>query len=357
METDLDVAVIGGGQAGLAVARELGVRRRDAVVFDASPATGDTWRTRWDSLRLFTPAAYSSLPGMAFPGPAWHHPTKDEVARYLQDYRHAFDIDVRHSSPVLRVRPAGQGFRLDAPDGEVTARSVVVATGPYQTPAVPRISSQLDGEVVQLHSSEYRNPSQIGDGATVLVVGAGNSGVQIATELADRCHVHLAVGRPGRHVPQRLAGRDLFWWLTRLGMLAAPPDSRRGRRMQRTELIIGADREALERDVVTHDRIVGASGGTVHFEDGTDLFVDAVVWATGFTASHRFVEVPGALDARGLIDQRAGVASVPGLFTVGQPWQRNRGSSLLGFVGVDAALVADAVASRRTAPRQAVTAP
>jgi putative flavoprotein involved in K+ transport len=365
---DLDVVVIGGGQAGLAAGFELTRRDLDALVLDAGPETGHSWRTRWDSLRLFTPAEHSSLPGLAFPAPPGHHPGKDEVADYLVSYVDRFDLPVRHRAPVERVGRDGDRFVVTTgADGAlggrvVTARSVVVATGPFQTPAVPRLADGLDGDVLQLHSSHYRRPSQLPSGGTVVVVGAGNSGVQIASELAARCDVHLAEGRSSRFVPQRLAGRDLFWWLTRTGMLTAGPDTRRGRRMQRSELVIGADRRRLQVSVAVHPRVEACSGTAVRFADGRTVTVDAVVWATGFTRSHRFVEVPGALDPTGVIDQRGGLSPVPGLFTVGQPWQRNRASSLLGFVGLDAALVAEAVARRgrghgpRTAPRQPQTA-
>ena len=356
--TRVDVAVIGGGQAGLAASAELARRDVDHVVLDASPRTGHSWRTRWDSLRLFTPAAYSSLPGMAFPAPAWHHPTKDEVADYLEGYAAHFDLPVRHRAAVRRVTGEAGAFELDTPTGTVDAARVVLATGPFQTPSIPALAGQLPAEVLQLHSSGYRNPAQIPAGSRVLVVGAGNSGVQIAVELGRTHDVHLAVGSECRHVPQRVLGRDLFWWLTRTGMLTASRDSRRGRRMARTEMVIGTSREDLDRaGVVLRPRVTSVGGsGPARFEDGSELGVDAVVWATGFRADHRVIEVPGALDEHGRIRQQAGVGAVDGLFTVGQPWQTHRGSALLGFVGADADAIAERIASGRTAPRQHTTA-
>lgn len=365
-ELDVDVAVIGGGQAGLATAYQLGRRGVDHVVLDAAPHTGHSWRTRWDSLRLFTPAAYSSLPGMPFPGPGDHHPSKDEVADYLCRYARTFDLPIRHDTAVTSVRSDGGAFAVEAPGLAVTAREVVVATGPFQTPATPAMARGLHPDVLQLHSSQYRRPSQLPNGGTVVVVGGGNSGAQIAAELASTCDVHLATGSEARFVPQHLLGRDLFWWLTRTGMLTAGPETRRGRRMQRTELVIGTDLRELCRSVTMRPRVIETVGSTVRFEDRSCITADAVVWATGFRSSHRFIEIPGALDGRGLIDQECGVGAVPGLYTVGQPWQRNRASSLLGFVGQDAALIAERIAlsgrsagrpsSTGTAPRQAVLA-
>jgi putative flavoprotein involved in K+ transport len=352
------VAVIGGGQAGLATSAELSRRGVDHVVLDGAPETGHSWRTRWDSLRLFTPAAYSSLPGMPFPGPKWHHPTKDEVADYLQAYAEVFELPVRHRSAVQRVTRPGGHFSLDTTTGVVTADEVVVATGPFQSPTVPGLSRSLAPEVVQLHSTGYRNASQLPTGATVLVVGAGNSGVQIAAELARTHRVHLAVGHENRHVRNRILGRDLFRWLTRAGMLTATPESRRGRRMQTMELVIGTSHREPDRvGVVRRPRVDGADGRRIRFEDGTGLDVDAVVWATGFRADHRLIEVPGAIDETGRVRQDGGVGAVDGLYTVGQPWQTNRGSALLGFVGADASLIAQRIAaSRPTAPRQAALA-
>jgi putative flavoprotein involved in K+ transport len=357
-----DVAIIGGGQAGLAAAYELGRRGIEVLVLDAAPETGHSWRTRWDSLRLFTPAAYASLPGMPFPAAPDHHPTKDEVADYLQAYATRFALPIRHDAPVRRVvAGVDGGFRLElggAVGGEVAAERVVVATGPYQSPRIPGLAAGLDPSVVQLHSSQYRRPSQLPPGGTVVVVGAGNSGAQIARELAATCGVHLAVGQESRHVPQRVLGRDLFWWLTKVGMLQAPTGTRRAARMQRTELVIGTPRQALaDAGVRTHGRLISAVGAECRFEDGGRTTVDAVVWATGFTASHAFIEVPGALDEQGLIRQCGGVGVVPGLFTIGQPWQHSRGSALLGFVGADAARLADDIARQRaTGPRQAAHA-
>src|SRR6185312_14815746 len=242
----LDVAVVGGGQAGLAMAWHLRRRGLRFAVLDAASQLGQAWRTRWDSLRLFTPARFDALPEMPFPGPAEHYPTKDEVADYLHDYAAAFDLPIRLDHRVVRLSPDPGGYRLQTTRGAVHARQVVVATGPFQTSHVPEIGAGLARGITQLHSSAYRNPTQLPDGP-VLVVGDGNSGRQIAAELAATRQVDLATSGTATVLPQRILGRDLFWWLTRLGLLTANADSRLGRRIQaRGELVIGTTDRALQ---------------------------------------------------------------------------------------------------------------
>ena len=227
----LDVIVVGGGQAGLATAYHLTHQGADVLVLDAGAEIGEAWRNRWDSLRLFTPAQYDALPGMAFPAREDDYPTKDMVADYLRDYAARFKLPVRLACPVDRVKQVAGGFVVHSGQGPLRARQVVIATGPFQAPAVPRVAANLSGEVVQLHSATYRRPSDIPAGP-VVVVGAANSGRQIAEELAATHDVTLAVGTASLQLPQRLLGRDLFWWLTRTGLLARTLESRLARRMR-----------------------------------------------------------------------------------------------------------------------------
>jgi putative flavoprotein involved in K+ transport len=342
----LDVVVVGGGQAGLAMAWHLAQQGRRFVVLEAAPELGRTWRSRWDSLKLFTPAQYDALPGMAFPAPADTYPTKDPVADYLQAYAAAFDLPVRLNAKATELRRLDDGsFEIRTADATYRARQVVVATGPFQVPFVPPMASKLDPAVTQLHSADYRNPRALPDGP-VLVVGGGNSGFQIAEELAATRTVDLSIATTYPMLPQRRAGRDLFWWLTRLGLLRVTVNSRVGRRMSRRDFVIGTNRKRLERAGVRfRPRLVDAQGGTVRFADHSLLEgVGVVVWATGYRSDYAWIQVPGVV-REGHVVHRRGVSEVPGLSFLGLSWQHTRGSALLGFVNDDAAYLADRIAT------------
>jgi len=350
---DADVVVIGGGQAGLAVAWHLQQQGIRPLVLEAGEQVGQTWRSRWTSLTLFTPAEYDGLPGRPFPAPAGSYPGKDAVADYLSDYARAAGLRVETNSRVTRLRQHPLGFEVHTSDRVVLVPQVVVATGPFQVPVVPSFAHDLDPSVHQVHSAEYRDPASLPDGS-VLVVGGGNSGFQIAEELAASRQVDLAIGTEYPVLPQRVLGRDLFWWYTRTRLIRVPATSRLGRRVQaRGEFVIGSDRRRLQAAGVRfRPRALGASGRTVRFADGSTANVDVVVWATGYRSDHSWIDVPGVL-ADGRVVHRRGVTDVPGLSFVGLPWQHTRGSALLGFVGGDAAHVADV--ARRHAETAAVT--
>jgi putative flavoprotein involved in K+ transport len=342
----LDAVVIGGSQAGLVMAWHLAQQGLRFMVLEGGPEVGHVWRSRWDSLKLFTPAQYDALPGMPFPAPADTYPTKDPVADYLRAYAEAFRLPVRLNTRVTELRRVGDAFEVHTGDDTYHARQVVVATGPFQVPFMPPVARGLDKSVAQLHSSKYRNPQALPDGP-VLVVGGGNSGFQIAEELAATRQVHLSIGTRNPMLPQRLAGKDLFWWLTRLGLMRVTVGSRLGRRIQaRGEFVIGSNRRRLERaGVRIRPRVVDAEGRTVRFADHSTLEVGVVIWATGFRADYSWIHVPGVV-RDGHVVHRRGVTDVPGLYFLGLTWQHTRGSALLGFVNDDAAWLADRIAQQ-----------
>ena len=336
----LHVVVVGAGQAGLAIGHHLARAGRRFAILEAGPSVGTAWRERWDSLVLFTPRRYDALPGLAFPGEPDGYPGRDEVIAYLERYAHTFELPVVFDSAVRSLKARDGSFVLDLDDRRIEADQVVVATGPFHRPHVPALAGQLAPEVFQAHSAAYRRPAEVPAG-NVLVVGGGNTGFQIAKELSATRTVHLAVGSRQTPLPQRVLGRDLFWWLTRLGVLDKTVDSRIGRRAQRRDTLIGSSPRDLRRrfGVGVKPRAVAASGRTVGFADGSRLEVDAVIWATGYRPDHSWIDLP-VTDAAGRLRHRRGVSDIPGLYFLGLSWQHTRGSALLGWVRDDAEFIA-----------------
>jgi putative flavoprotein involved in K+ transport len=349
----LDVAVVGGSQAGLAMAWHLAREQLRFVVLEAGPEIGHAWRSRWDSLTLFTPAQHDALPGMPFPGRPDTYPTKDPVADYLRDYAAAFNLPVRLNARVTHLRQTAGGFEVRTQAEVFRARQVVVATGPFQVPFTPEPARRLDASITQLHSAGYRNPQALPAGP-VLVVGGGNSGFQIAEELAAAGRqVDLSIATRQPVLPQRLAGQDLFWWLTRLRLMRVSTESRLGRRMSSREFIIGSSRRRLRaKGIRFRPAVAGADGHTVRFTDGTSLDVSTVVWATGYRSDYSWVGVPGVV-RDGKVIHRRGVTEVSGLYFLGLTWQHTRGSALLGFVHDDAAHLAERMTANARATRAA----
>jgi putative flavoprotein involved in K+ transport len=339
-----DVVVIGAGQAGLAIGYFLARDGKRFLILDAADSVGAAWRARWDSLVLFTPRRYDSLPGLKFPGDPDGYPTRGEVINYLEQYAATFELPIELNAAVQSLTAKDGRFVVGLEDQSVEADQVVVATGPYQIPRVPAIAGGLAPDVFQTHSTGYRNPDDVPDG-TVLVVGGGNTGFQIAKELSATHNVHLSVGSRQIPLPQKLLGRDLFWWLTKLGLFQKTVESRFGRRMQDRDTLIGSSPRALKgTGVQLKPRASGASGQTIIFTDGSELQVDAVIWATGYRLDHSWINLP-ATHNDGPIAHKRGVTEVPGLYFLGLRWQYTRGSALLGWVKDDAEYVAGEIDS------------
>ena len=345
-----ETVVVGGGQAGLAAGYHLAGSGVDFTILSDEDRVGGNWRRRWDSLRLFTPARYSGLPGMPFPASPEHLADKDEVADYLERYVERFDLPVRLNARVTSLRRSGDRYLLavEGVHSLVEADNVVVATGAFQRPRVPAIAARLTPNIRQLHSSAYRNPFALPDGP-VLVVGAGNSGAQIALELARHREVWLA-GRDTGHLPRRALGRDLFDWIWPV-IRRGTTDTRLGRRMRASsrsggDALIGIpEREIAAAGIRRVGRLETERGGLPVCGDAV-LEPAVIVWCTGFAPDYRWIDLP-VFDDDGYPRHRRGVVDeAPGLFFLGLRFQHRLSSSLIGGVGDDARYIAEQVARR-----------
>lgn len=343
-----EVIVVGGGQAGLAIGYFLAEHGRDFVILEAAAEPAAAWRARWDSLKLFTSVRYSSLPGLPFPGDPDSYPGRDHVAAYLTDYVRHFALPVVLDSRVQSVRRAEDRYRVEFEDASYTADQVVVATGPFQVPFVPTIADDLGQDVFQIHSNRYRAPTDLPAGP-VLVVGGGNTGFQIAEELSASREVHLSIGSRQTPLPQRILGRDLFWYLDKTAAMRKSAGTRLGRRLAGRDTLIGSNPRTLRKrhGVRLHPRAVEGSGRTIRFSDDSRLDVGAVIWATGFRNDHSWIDAP-VFDAHQRVIHRRGVTDSPGLYFLGLTWQYTRGSALIGWVGDDASYIADQIESFHT---------
>ena len=349
MGRNLDVLVIGGGQAGLAMGYHLKRLGHRFQIVERNARVGDSWRNRHDSLVLFTPRAYSALPKLPLEGDAEGYPGKDEVADYLERYARHFDLPLSTETGIRSLTQVNGGFRARTDAGEIIdARAVVLATGAFQRPAIPAVSRQLSPDVMQLTPESYKRPGQIPPGR-VVVVGDGATGRQIAVELAANHEVLLATGRPRRVSPQRILGRSVFWWMDRLGILKSSRETRVGRYLMNADPFPGKDLNLgrlRRRGVRVVGRLLEVDGKDVGFASGEAAEVDAVIWATGYRDDSRWVAIPEVKDAHGGAMHRRGVSAVPGVYFVGRSWQWTRGSALLAGVGDDAAYVARRIAER-----------
>ena len=343
----IETVVIGGGQAGLAVGRELSRRGQPFVILDASERIGETWRRRWDSLRLFTPARYDGLPGWRFPAPGWSFPTKDEMADYLEAYATRFELPVRTGVRVERLFKDGDRFVVAAGDRRFEADRVVVASGAHRTARVPDFASELDPGIVQLHSSEYQRPSQLQEGG-VLVVGAGNSGAEIAFELARTRPTWLA-GRQVGEIPVRhgsLAARFVLPVIRFLGHHVLTVRTPIGRKVgpklaaEATPLIRVKSKGLAAAGVERVPKIVGVRDGLPVLADERALEVRNVIWCTGYRHEFPWIDLPVFGESGQPLHDRGVVRSMPGLYFVGLLFLYAVSSDVLPGVGRDAKRIA-----------------
>lgn len=353
--TDIPTVVIGGGQAGLSVGYHLAQRDLPFVILDGGHETGEVWRRRWDSLRLFTPARIDGLDGMRFPGRG--NPTKDEVADYLQAYADHFRLPVRHDTRVTSLTREGDRFHLVTTGGDVRADNVVIAMSSLQVPKTPPLAEQLAPTIHSLHAHDYRNPEQLPDGG-VLVVGAGNSGAQIAVEAA-RTHATWLAGEPSGALPFRVDGafgRHVGTRLVRFMFMHVLTTGTPIGRKARPTMLSSADplmrdrpKELRRAGVQRVPRVTGIVDGRPVVGDGTGeqvLDVATVIWATGYRPGLEWVDIP-VLDERGVPRQERGIVhEVPGLYVVGMNFQYCKASETITGVGRDARYVVDHLEGR-----------
>lgn len=354
----VDVLVVGAGQAGLGTGHHLARRTSlSYLIVDGADQLGESWRRRWDSLVLFTPRRFSSLPGTAMPRGVGEYASKDETADYLAHYVARERLPVRLRTRLLTLtRDDDAGFVAETTTGRIRARHVVVATGPYTAPYVPDAASGLDPSVAQLHSADYRSPDDL-PGQDVLVVGAGNSAAQLAVELAATRRVTVAAPGGMWFLPSRVLGVSVYWWFWLTGTLNSPSTSRISRLVRaRGDGIIGRDLQALVtagKVRMVEERVTGAHGRSVALADGTGVTTDAVLWCTGYRPDHAWLGVPGALDGQGRPVQDAGRSPSPGLHWVGLPWQTRLNSGIIDGVDRDARKAVQRIAADHSRDRQA----
>jgi putative flavoprotein involved in K+ transport len=348
-----ETVIIGGGQAGLSVGYHLAKRDQPFVILDANERIGDSWRKRWDSLRVFTPAWVDGLAGWPFPGSPWSFPTKGEMGDYMEAYAKRFDLPIRTGVSVDGVSRQENRYVVACGDRRIEADNVVVATGAHQNPKVPPFASELDPSIVQLHSSEYLAPSQLQDGS-VLVVGVGNSGAEISFEVS-RTHQTLLAGKEHGHIPARhgsIPFRFLFHVIRFIGYHVLTLSTPIGRKVRPKFIASGPPlirvrpKDIAAAGIERVGRVVGVRNGSPLVEGDRVLDVTNVLWCTGFRPDFSWIHLPVFDEAGDPRHVRGVVSSQPGLYFVGLLFLYAAVSDVLPGVGRDAEHIADHISSR-----------
>jgi putative flavoprotein involved in K+ transport len=349
------VIIIGGGQAGLAIGKELKKTNKDFLILEAASRIGESWRKRWDSLRLFSNAQHSSLPGLAFPGDPQSYPGKDQVADYLIDYARRAQLSVQLNAKVKSLKRNGDRYSIATESKRYECDQAVVATGPYQKSRVPSWAFDLNPKIKQIHAGEYKNPQQLSEG-DVLVVGAGNTGAEIALELSKAGRQVWLSGRDVGQIPQflrRLGNGSVFWFLATRVFTKSSPIGRRIHSSLKAghggPLVHIRIRELAAAAIERIPRVIGTRDGLPLLENGRALEVANIVWCTGFSLDFSWIHLP-IFDADGYpIHTRGRVLSERGLYFLGLPFQQSMSSTLIGGVGRDAKLIAKWIGNFRRA--------
>lgn len=343
-----DVLIIGAGQAGLAMGYHLKQTSLRFLLVDGASRVGDSWRRRYDSLTLFTPRALSSLPDLPIQGDPQGYASRDEFADYLEGYARYFNLPTEMKTGIKGLERRNGRFVATSSNGqEIEAQIVILANGGFQTPIIPPMSKNLSSDVQQFSAESYRNPSQIPSG-TVVVVGDGATGRDIASELAGSHDVYLATGKPRRLMPERILGMSMWWWLLKLGFLTAPSESFIGRKLREMDSFPNRARDfnALRRKgIQIMLKVTQADGNTMIFANGVSVSVNSVVWAMGYRDDSDWVAIPEVKDAQGNFVHQRGISPVKNLYFIGRPWQTSRASAIISGVGRDAEMIAKAIQS------------
>lgn len=321
-----DLVIVGAGQAGIAQGYYLKQESLSFTMLESNGKVGDSWRNRYDSLVLLTSRRYSSLPEFQMKGPAEGFPTKDELANYLEQYVTHFDLPVKLNTNVRNIKKKHDRFVIETNQGNIETSQVVIASGAFQKPFIPPVTIDHGEKTFQVHSSLYFSPKKIPKGS-VLVVGGGNSGAQIAVELAQERNVTLAMSHPFKFLPLRFLGKSIFYWLNLVGLLYAGVDTKKGTWFRRqSDPIFGKELKTLiaSQKINIKPKVVTVEGKDVLFEDNSKHSFENIVWSTGFIHSYEWIHIKGVTSANGEPIHKRGVSPIKGLYFIGLPWQSTR---------------------------------
>ncbi len=339
----LEFIIVGAAQAGLAMAYYLKEQEKDFLIVDKESEIGASWLNRWDSLTLFTPSEFNNMPGMKFPAKKGHYPSKTEVAKYFKDYVEEFDFPIQLNTLIENISKESGHFILKSPQGDLEARNVVIATGPFHIPYTPPFSKKIDEDIFQIHSNYYKNPGQLQEGKT-MVVGAGDSGFQILDEVSrDDRDVYFSGNTDVKVLPQEILGKTLWWWFTKSGFLSFSRDTWVGRKISNSrQPVIGTPvKEILDRDNVEPvGKTKNAEGELIVTEKKRIKDLKNIIWATGYRPNFSWIEGL-ELAKNGYPEHYRGVSNIEGLYFIGLPWLHTRGSATLGGIQKDAKFLSD----------------
>ena len=338
-----EIVIIGGGQSGLAAGYFLKKMDRHFIILDDKTRTGDSWRMRWDSLKLFTPSQHDGLPGMSFPGLKGSFPGKDEIADYLESYVKEYSLPVKLNTKVNHLSERNNQYEIDTSGGRIIARKVIIATGTNPFPYIPAISSDINREIFQIHSSGYTRPDLLPPG-DVLVVGAATSGIEIALE-TSKTHRTFISGNPPFHIPDkalRYAGELYWWFISNILTTRTPIGKKIKKKIIRggSPLIRVSSDDLKSAGIPCLSRVAGVKDGFPTLADGTIIKVRSIIWATGYRPDFSWIGLD-VTDETGWPVFERGVSPVKkGLYFMGMPFQFGLTSGLVGGVGRDAAYIA-----------------